>query len=121
MIHSFETRQCPLCDKVLQLKVAGKVQVYKCPEEIAFTQEGNDTEARSHYEVELDGQMDVQHMYAGNYAIDNFANGNKSRIYFWSQNDQGYYRWKFVTEVPRINPGPAEKLEGRIKTLMAFL
>lgn len=120
MLHSFELRQCPLCGKMLQLKVASKVHVYKCPVTIELPQEDK-AETRSHYEVEVDGKMDVQHMYVGNYSIDNFGNGSRSRIYHWSANEKGIYRWKFVTEVPRIQPTEYDKLEEKIKTLMAFL
>lgn len=120
MLHSFEIRECPLCNKMLQLKVANKVHIYKCPTTIELSQEDK-PEIRSHYEVEVDGKMDVQHMYVGVYSIDNFTNGSRSRIYHWSANDKGIFRWKFVTEVPRIRPAAQNKLEEKIKALLVFL
>jgi len=122
MSISFETKQCPLCTKVLRYKPASGVHVYMCPTNVELP--GNDKNGqyvRSHYEVEIDNKMDVQHMYIGEYSIDNFANANKSRLYRWSQNNHGEWRWKFVVEVARIRADLEEKLSERIITFLAFL
>jgi len=119
-MSKFETQECPLCKKVLRYKPASKVHVYRCPTEIKLDGDYH----RSHYEVEMDNQMDIQHMYVGNYSIDNFgASSTKSRIYKWGESDKnpGQWRWKFVVEVARIRPDIEEKLTERLRTFMAFL
>jgi hypothetical protein len=69
----FQTNVCPLCDKVLKFHQVAKVNVYSCH---AHTNYG-----KSHYEVEYDKHATIQHVYVGDWCIDNFENMTKSRIY----------------------------------------
>jgi CRISPR/Cas system-associated protein Cas5 (RAMP superfamily) len=84
----FQVNECPLCGKVLNFRTSYGVTVYYCP-----------AETKTHYEVETDGKETIQHIYAFPYAVDNFVNSIKSRVYTWNDT-----RWKFVKEVPRIVP-----------------
>ena len=96
----FQNQQCPLCNKVLKLKSLAGVLTYYCPDE--DTEGGNNT---SHYEVESDGKQTIQHIYAFPYAIDNFANATRSRVYHW-----GGSRWKFIAEIPLVSPQAPDTL-----------
>jgi hypothetical protein len=59
----------------------------------------------SHYEVETDGKQTIQHIYAFPYAIDNFANAGKSRVYLW-----GETKWHFLMEVPFVTAQSQDSL-----------
>lgn len=96
----FQNQQCPLCNKVLKLKSVCGVATYYCPTE--NTEGGNNT---SHYEVESDGKQTIQHFYAFPYAVDNYINATRSRIYHWKGS-----RWQFLKEVPHIDPQEMEVL-----------
>lgn len=96
----FQTHECPLCNQVLRLKSVAGVTVYFCPTEC--NQEGN---YKSHYEVESDAKQSIQHIYAFPYAVDNYANSGKSRVYLWDG-----ARWQFLKEVPFITAQPEETL-----------
>lgn len=101
MMH---TNECPLCGKVLLIKKASGVTVYSCP-----------AGDKSHYELERDAKETIQHFYAFPYAIDNFNNSTKSRIYLWDG-----AKWKFLREIARIEPGPSEKLLERLQKVISF-
>lgn len=90
----FQSQQCPLCNQVLKLKSSCGVSTFYCPAE--NTEGGSNT---SHYEVESDGKQTIQHFYAFPFAVDNYINATRSRIYHWKGT-----RWQFLTEVPRIDP-----------------
>lgn len=96
----FQTHECPLCNKVLRLKSNSGVSTYFCPDECE-----TDGNYKSHYEVELDTKQSIQHLYAFPYAVDNFANSGKSRVYLWDGN-----RWQFFMEVAFITAQPQESL-----------
>jgi hypothetical protein len=76
----------------MRFKSVAGVSTFYCPD----TEGGNNT---SHYEVESDGKQTIQHIYAFPYAIDNFSNATRSRVYHWKGN-----RWHFIAEMPYINP-----------------
>jgi hypothetical protein len=101
----FQTNECPLCGKVLHLKKVAGVSVYSCL-----------AEAKSHYEVEMDSQAIIQHMYVFPYAIDNYDNANRSRVHRWKNN-----RWSFMKEVTRIQPRPAGELLGHLQTILPIV
>jgi len=88
----FQTHECPLCKRVLRLKKMAGVTVYYCPDEFALGNNG-----KSHYEVEADDKQTIQHIYAYPYAVDNFANASRSRIYHWKGT-----RWHFIKEIPFV-------------------
>lgn len=90
----FQINQCPLCGKVLKMNKISGVVTYYC-----------DSDIKSHYEVETDGKITIQHIYAFPYAVDNFANSTRSRIYKWRDS-----RWKFVEEIPQVAPRPQNEL-----------
>lgn len=94
----FQNQQCPLCNKVLKLKSVAGVTTFYCPDE--DTADGNNN---SHYEVESDGKQTIQHIYAFPYAVDNFDNATRSRIYLWDGK-----RWQFFKEVSYLKPQPQE-------------
>lgn len=89
----FQTHECPLCNKMLRVKVQSGVTTYYCTNEKAPGNNG-----KSHYEVETDGKQTIQHLYAYPYAVDNFANAARSRVYQWKGT-----RWSFLKEIPFIN------------------
>jgi hypothetical protein len=82
------------------------VATYWCPVE---TENG-----KPHYEVESDGKQMIQHLYAFPYAVDNYANNNKSRVFKWNDG-----KWKFVKEVPFITPRPHDEILNYLKSVVA--
>lgn len=98
------TNECPLCGKVLTIKKSSGVTVLSCP-----------AGDKSHYELERDAKTSIVHFYAFPYAIDNFNNSTKSRIYLWDG-----ARWKFLREIARVEPGRQELLLGRLQKVISF-
>lgn len=98
---SFPIHQCPLCNAIMRLKVSFGVMTYYCPQE-----------KKSHYEVESDSQMMVQHIYVFPYAVDNFNTSLSSRLYKWSNN-----RWQFIRESYRLVAAPSDLLLKQIEKL----
>lgn len=100
----FQTNVCPLCDKVLRFRQISKVNVYSCPNHA----EG----AKSHYEVEYDKCATIQHIYVGNYGIDNFDNSYRSRVY--KHNDG---KWILIGETNRISADTEDRMMERLRHL----
>lgn len=96
----FETSQCPLCGKMMQLRKIAGVTVFNCQTPAAHH--------TSHYEVEFDNKTSIQHIYLGKWSIDNFAHNHRSRIYEQSMNEYGRFQWKLVKEVVRIQADAEE-------------
>lgn len=104
----FQTHECPLCGEVLRFGKLAGVSTYYCRN--AGIPGGNN---KSHYEVEIDAKESIQHMYAFPYAVDNFANATRSRVYKW----QGS-RWQLLKEVPLVNPRPHDELLKHLRTFI---
>lgn len=98
----FQINECPLCGVVLKFKSSHGVTTYFCS-----------TEMKSHYEVETDGKVCIQHIYAFPYAVDNFASSQRSRIYKWKE-----ARWRFVKEVPRLAISRQDALLATLRTVV---
>lgn len=115
----FETNVCPLCDKVLRLRKIAGVTVYQCDTFIDY--EGpTGPYSKYHYEVEVDANMSIQHIYVGCWGIDNYSNATRSRIHKACERN-GTVGWKLVTELPYIRPEAADVLLARVNKLMNFL
>lgn len=95
----FQTHECPLCNKVLQLKRISGVTTYYCLDE------GPEGSYTSHYEVESDAKESIQHIYAFPYAVDNFASSKRSRVYLWDG-----VRWQFQKEIAFLTARPQESM-----------
>lgn len=102
----FETSQCPLCGKMMQLRKIAGVTVFSC-----LTPAAHHT---SHYEVEFDAKTSIQHIYLGRWSIDNFAHNHRSKIFESSMNQYGRFQWRLVTEVSRI---PLDREEDMLELL----
>lgn len=89
----FQTNVCPLCDKVLKFHQVAKVNVYTCSNHAAGE--------RSHYEVEYDKAAIIQHIYVGDWGIDNYDNSFRSRVYKRLFTG-GTEKWVLVAETNRI-------------------
>lgn len=76
-----------------------------------------------HYEVEMDERTAIQHMYVLPYAIDNFKDESKSRVYkIIPVDDRNHFnRWKFVMQTAHIRADTSSNLLDRIQRLMTFL
>lgn len=85
----FQTNVCPLCDKVLKFHQVAKVNVYSCHTHTPY--------GKSHYEVEYDKHAVIQHVYIGEWCIDNFENMSKSRIYRRERKADGE-KWLLVAD-----------------------
>jgi len=110
-MNKFETNQCPLCGEVLKLRRVCGVNVFSCPTVTLSN--------HTHYEVEVDGQTSIQHMYVGSWSIDNFANSSRSRIYKQTPHPSGTgIRWKLMTEVSHIRPDLEASMSERLEKLM---
>ena len=105
MNKKFPTQECPLCGKVLKLHIVAQVHVYSCPTQ-------SDLVNKSHYEVEYDNQMAMQHMIVSSYSIDTEGNNTRSRIYKYSSN-----KWNFFLEVPRIKANTEKELRAHLNLL----
>ena len=105
----FQTNVCPLCDKVLQFRQIAKVNVYSCP--------NHADGARSHYEVEYDKHATIQHIYVGDYGIDNFDTSYRSRVYKKHAAFNGEVKWILIGETNRISADTEDKLIMRLKQL----
>lgn len=113
-MNKFETSQCPLCGQILQLRRVSGVAIFSCPT-VASTHS-------THYEVETDNRNCIQHIYIGEWSIDNFENASRSRIYKQTPSSDGINkRWKLVKEVPLIKPDTEQNLLDRLERLMLFL
>ena len=93
----FQTHECPLCKNVMRFGRVSGVTTYWCPTQ-------TDT-GKPHYEVESDGKQTIQHIYAFPYAMDNYANSTRSRLFKWTDG-----KWKLFKEVPYITPKNSEEL-----------
>lgn len=114
--NKFETKTCPLCGNVLKMHGSHGVTITSCPSTIKLI---NGRE-QSHYEVEADTKQSIQHMYIGPWGVDNFLNGNKSRVY--KQMSRGAaVKWQLVTELPFLKADTEENLLNRINRLVPFL
>lgn len=95
----FQTHECPMCKTVLRFGRVSGVTSYWCP---------NQTDGGKplpHYEVESDGKQTIQHLYAFPYAIDNYANSTRSRVFKWTDG-----KWKLLKEVAHISARPQGEL-----------
>ena len=106
----FETNVCPLCSKVMTLRKVAGVTVFQCSTG-ALTHS-------THYEVEVDTTKCIQHMYVGDWSIDNFSNATRSRLYRQSNNGSGSIKWRLMKEVPFLRPDLEERMLERIQQLV---
>ena len=64
-------------------------------------------------------------MYVPPWAIDNFGDSIKSRLYKvdseYTPNGTHIQKWKLVMEVPQIHEDTEENLRNRIATLVMFI
>jgi hypothetical protein len=112
----FPTNVCPLCDTVLKLRRVAGVSVFECP-----TQAEGLVKPKSHYEVELDKQAEIQHIVVMPYAIDTFGNASRSRVYRMVGLEEGQQKWRLMMEVPVIRAEAQDKLLERLNKLAIFL
>jgi hypothetical protein len=106
----FPINKCPLCGKFITFKKVAGVEVYSCHSTM------DDLPEQSHYVVEKDSKLEVQHMYVFPYSIDTFADTPKSRIYKFIDD-----RWRLVKETGVIREDTEDKLMERLKNLLMFL
>lgn len=123
-MNSFENKMCPLCGKVLTLKLIAGVTVYQCSVNFEFHSHMG-IKLRSHYEVESDKSNTYQHMYLLPWAIDNFGDSAKSRLYKIEDEKLTdgtiINKWKLIMQVSQIHSDTEENLRDRINTLVTFL
>lgn len=91
--------------------VAG-VSIYECP--VILNDLPKNTNS-SHYVIEQDYKMEIQHMIVLPYSIDTYADSTKSRIYKVMEN-----RWQLIHEVATIHPESQDKLLERLQKLLIF-
>jgi Zn-finger nucleic acid-binding protein len=108
----FQTNVCPLCDKVLQLRMTNGISVFHCP---TMTTELDD--GQTHYQVEFNSTDEVQRTIIFPYSIDSFTEVSKSKIYK-AYNDQDKQKWKLLVEVPMIRITTQTHLLARLDQLI---
>lgn len=116
MKNPFPVQVCPLCQEVLKFKKLSGVNVWDCPASVNVT-----GQPESHYKVEYDSKMCVQHVIIAPYGIDTYASDHaavKSRIY---KVDADSVKWRFIKEVPKIDASNEEHLRNRIATFLPFV
>lgn len=106
----FQTNICPLCNKSLRLRQVAGVKVFECPTVMKNLPLNSHN---SHYVVESDSLLEIQHMVVLPYSVDTYANSTGSRIYQLVDN-----KWKFVSATIFIHPAPENVLLGRIQKLL---
>ena len=107
----FECNICPLCDSVLRLRQMAGVNVFECPSHCSGI------DSASHYQVEVDSRIEVQHIIIYPYAIDTFGNQPMSRVYKFNDSN----KCQLIMEIPRIHAEASDKLTERIQKLLTFL
>lgn len=112
---NFQVNTCPLCYKVCELSKVAGVTFFSCPTK-AINFDNN-----SHYKVRFNSKTEIQHILIYPYSIDSFADTSKSRVYYSSNLEDKYNRWKLIMEVPLIHADNESKLLDRINKLMTFL
>jgi hypothetical protein len=119
IMNNFPTQACPLCEKMLKFRVVSKVNVYDCPTQSEFSDRDGKTISKSHYEVEFDDKMSVQHVMVLPYSIDTYGDQKvpmKSRLYKLMDG-----KWRLIKEVPRIKEDTEENLLKRIANFLPFV
>lgn len=122
MMNKFEIGICPLCNKGLQFKMLSGVSVYSCPTQVEWNSISG-PRSKTHYEVECDKRLSIQHVYVMPYGIDSLGDSLTSRIYkMVPATESGKEdKYRFVVEVPMIKLDTSENLLARIQTLVTFL
>lgn len=105
---------------MLKFRVVSRVNVYSCPSEIEYINSVDGTKiVKSHYEVEFDDRISIQHITVLPYCIDTYGSKTEpmqSRIYKLYNN-----RWRHIKEVPRIKEDTEENLLKRIANILPFV
>jgi hypothetical protein len=112
----FKTDTCPLCGKACQLNKVAGITFFSCPTKSFIDKQ------KSHYEVNIEGEIEFQRIVVFPYAIDSSSKNYKSRVYHLkhkSEND--LYSWQLIMEVSLIRAEPESKLLERLTTLVTFL
>lgn len=124
-MNIFPTQECPLCGKVLRYRLVSGVSVYDCPTQFQFLRSRGGVDymaSKSHYEVEYDAKLAIQHIVVLPYGIDTATDDFKSNIFkfFPTELENGVNKWRFITKVPRIKEDTEENLLKRLKNLIPF-
>lgn len=99
----FSTNVCPLCDKVLKFHKTHGVNAFECPAQ--------------HYQVELDAENSIQHIFIDDLCLDNYSNHSRSRI--WKLNEDN--KWKMLLEVAPIHAASEEVIRARLSKIVSML
>lgn len=99
----FQCNTCPLCNKILTFSIINKTNIFSCPVK------AND-EIKSHYSVVSNNKGMTQIMYIMPFAIYNFSNGEKSKIYKLYKDE-----WKLVAETNTIPPSGISSLKNKME------
>jgi hypothetical protein len=110
-LHVFQTNTCPICNQVLRMNRIAGVTVYHCPEAIEY-QTSKGVQSQSHYEVESDSKDTIQNVYALPFCVTNFSNQARSRVF--KLDAEGQRPWKFLADVPFLNPSQMDAMINRI-------
>jgi len=102
-MNKFSTNVCPLCDKVLKFHKVYGVNAFECP--------------TKHYQVELDADQSIQHIYIDDLCLDNYSNHNRSRIWRLDADN----KWKMLLEVAPIYAANEEIVRARLSKIVSML
>lgn len=123
-MNNFPIQACPVCGKMLKYRVVSKVNVYSCPTQFEYQCKDGQMASKSHYEVEFDDRMSVQHVVVLPYSIDTYGSKTDrcvsptpltSRLYKMVDG-----KWRHIKEVPRIKEDTEENLLKRIANILPF-
>lgn len=136
-MKNFSIKNCPLCDKVLQVYYSSNQRRYFCssPWEKYMTSE-LPLWKTSHYSIIIDPGI-TQRTYLDKYIIESTAGSGVSRIYTYDPYPSTIYKtsqvgmtvidvddkdkWDFIMEIPMVTPENPEKLLKKIKLLLPFI
>lgn len=102
-MNKFSTNVCPLCDKVLKFHKVHGVTSFECPSK--------------HYQVELDTNQSIQHIFIDDLCLDNYSNHNKSRI--WQLGEDN--KWKMLGEIAPIYAAREEVVRAHLNKIVSRL
>jgi hypothetical protein len=97
-MNKFSMNVCPLCDKVTKFHKVNGVPAFECRD--------------GHYQVELESESTIQHIFIDNLCLDNYSNHDKSRIFRLEDN-----QWNLVGEVAPIHASDEAAIRSRLNKL----
>jgi hypothetical protein len=127
-MFTFKINECPLCHNVLKMRQlspdndGSRVTMFRCPTEIEYL-DRNGPRFATHYEVQVEKNLQVQRMFLLPYQITNCTDHDTSLIIkiFPDELENGGAKWRKIGEFPQLRADTAENMKKRIDRMIPFL